>query len=149
MTRSKRMQPIVGIAENREKEAARELGVYQQNLQEQELKLNNLIAYRDEYARQFEQHCGQGLDAVRAHDYRMFLQKLNDAIVQQRETVHNARVASEQKRQVWLGTRTHAQAIDKLQGRYQRAERQQDERRQQQESDECAQRLHKSGDNKF
>ncbi|NOY66331.1 MAG: hypothetical protein GXP13_02840 [Gammaproteobacteria bacterium] len=53
MTRSKRMQSVAGIAKNKEKEAARLLGVKQTFLQQQRLRLQELEGYRGEYAKKF------------------------------------------------------------------------------------------------
>ena len=50
MTRSKRMQPVQQLAQNREQKAVQKLGQSQQYLQAQQAKLEELRAYRDQYA---------------------------------------------------------------------------------------------------
>ena len=77
MSRSKRMKPVMQVAENREQQAARDLGAAQQRLAVQERKLEELQTYRDQYAQQFEQTGGGGIGAVRMQDYRVFLARLN------------------------------------------------------------------------
>ena len=65
MTRSKRMTPVVKVAENREQAAARVLGEARQRLEQQQRKLDELITYRDQYSQEFQQRSGQGMGVAR------------------------------------------------------------------------------------
>jgi len=143
MTRSKRMQPVQRVAQNREQNAVQKLGQSQQNLDAQQARLEELRAYRDQYARDFERSGGSGLDATRIQDYRVFLNRLGEAIRQQETLLEQCCSQHEQTRQQWVETRTHSQAIDKVVHRYRRDERRQLERKEQQEQDERALRLTK------
>ena len=138
MTRSKRMQSVQHLAHNREQDAVRKLGESQQYLAAQQTKLQELRAYRDEYAKAFESSGGAGLDALRIQEYRAFLGRLNQAIQQQESVISQCSARHEQTRQQWLVTRSHSQAIDKVLERYRQQERQQEERREQRELDERA-----------
>ena len=138
MTRSKRMQPVQRVAQNREQNAVQKLGQSQQNLDAQQARLEELRAYRDQYARDFERSGGSGLDATRIQDYRVFLNRLGEAIRQQETLLEQFCSQHEQTRQQWVETRTHSQAIDKVVHRYRRDERRQLERKEQQEQDERA-----------
>jgi flagellar FliJ protein len=140
MTRSKRMQPVQRLAQNREQQAVRRLGESQQHLQSQQNKLEELRAYRDQYARDFETSGGGGLDAARVQDYRVFLNRLNEAIRQQEAVIAESRVRHEESRQRWVESRSENQAIDKLVDRYRLEESKQRERREQKEQDDRAHR---------
>ncbi len=140
MTRSKRMQPVKQVADNREQAAVRRLGESQQHLSAQEARLHELCAYRDQYARAFTEQGGNGIDAARLQDYRVFLARLNEAIRQQEALIVQCRSRHQQTRQQWVQTRSHNQAIDKLIERFRRDELRRHARREQQESDEHAQR---------
>lgn len=140
MTRSKRMQPVQRLAQNREQQAVRRLGESQQRLQLQQSKLEELRAYRDQYARDFENSGGAGLGAARVQDYRVFLNRLNEAIRQQEAVIAESRVRHEQSRQRWVESRSENQAIDKLVDRYRLEESKQRERREQKEQDDRAHR---------
>lgn len=142
MTRSKRIKPVVDVAERREQEQARHLGAAQTELQQHRHKLEQLIQYRDEYARQFENTGNNGLSVARLQDYRVFLNRLNQAIEQQKDVIRQAEQACEQQRQRWLDSRTRAQALDKVADRYQREEAQSRERQAQIETDEFALQRH-------
>ncbi len=138
MTRSKRIEPVVKLAENRENDAARALGESMQQLERQEQRLLELTSYRDEYARRFESHAGGGMEPARLRDFRAFLAQLNQAIDQQRAVVEKARRDSEQQRRLWLGEHTRAKALDKVVERYRREEHHEAERREQKLLDEFA-----------
>lgn len=136
MTRSKRLNPVLRVAEHREKDAARLLGQSQQRLQQHQARLRELISYRDEYNLKFQQTCSAGVDVKQLQEYRLFLSRLNDAIAQQQRVMANAERELEQARAAWLRTRTRSQALDKVRDRFIDAERQDAERREQADLDE-------------
>ena len=142
MTRSKRMQPVQRLAQNREQDAVKELAQSQQSLDAQQAKLEELRAYRDQYASDFETSVGAGLDATRVQDYRVFLNRLGEAIRQQEAVLAQCRARHEQTRRKWVASRTHSQAIDKVMHNYRQEEHRQRERREQQEQDERARVFH-------
>lgn len=146
MTRSKRMQPVVNVTAKREREAAQRFGECQQRVQAAEQRLAELIHYREEYTQQFAN--GGSLNAARLQDYRLFLDRLNQAVEQQRGLLVRAREESAAQRQRWLDLHTRAQALDKVVERYRGEERSDQERREQKETDAHAQTLrgHKKHD---
>lgn len=146
MTRSKRMQPVVNVTANRERDAAQRFGECQQRVQAAEQRLDELIRYREEYTRQFAD--GGSLNAARLQDYRLFLDRLNRAVEQQRGFLERARAECAVLRQRWLDLHTRAQALDKVVERYRGEERNDQERRDQKETDQHAHTLrgHKKHD---
>ncbi len=148
MTRSKRMRPVVNVAASKEQEAARLLGECQREVDLREARLHELLAYQTEYAARFETSGGDGLDMARLQDYRVFLARLNEAIALQRRLVEAARLDCEAKKNAWLGTRQHAQAIDKVVDRFRRDEVRAQGRREQAETDERAQQSRAARDPK-
>lgn len=143
MTRSRRMQPVQNVAHNREQSAVQKLGQSQQYLAAQQAKLDELRSYRDQYTKDFEASGGGGLGATRLRDYRVFLNRLNQAISQQEALLTQCSCQHEETRLQWLQTRTHSQAIDKVVQRFDAEERRLQERREQKEQDEHAARSHK------
>jgi flagellar FliJ protein len=146
MTRSKRMQPVVNVTANREREAAQRLGECQQRVQAAEQRLEELTHYREEYTQQFAN--GGSLNAARLQDYRLFLDRLNQAVEQQRGILERAHAECAGLRQRWLDLRTRTQALDKVVERYRVEERSDQDRRDQKETDEHAHTLrgHKKHD---
>ncbi|HFD78869.1 MAG TPA: flagellar export protein FliJ [Gammaproteobacteria bacterium] len=132
------MQPVQHVAASREQSAAQRLGQSQQYLEAQKARLEELCAYRDQYARRFEECGGGGLDAARLRDYRAFLARLGQAIAQQEALIAECRSRHEQTRQHWIASRSHSQAIDKVVERFRQDEQKQVERAEQRDQDERA-----------
>lgn len=136
MTRSKRMQPVVEVTVNREREAARRLGELRQRQQAAEQRLQELIQYREDYARQFA--AGGSLSAARLQDYRVFLGRLNQAVEQQQALVERARQDCVAQQTRWMELHTRVQALGKVVSRYRDSERSDRDRREQKEADQRA-----------
>jgi flagellar FliJ protein len=134
------MQPVQTLAQGREQDAIQKLGQSQQYLDGQRARLEELRAYREQYAREFAESGQGGLTATRIQDYRAFLNRLSEAIGKQEVLLCRCEVQHEQTRQQWLESRRHSQAIDRVVKGYQQEENRQEERREQKEQDERAQR---------
>lgn len=140
MNRSKRFEPVVKIAEARERTAARMLGESLLRLKELEERLADFLRYRDEYAQKFTTVGGSGLDAALIRDYRVFLAHLSEAISQQQRAVEAARRDCETQRHSWLSARCRAEIMDKVAVHYRKQALYEQSRREQREQDEHAQR---------
>lgn len=139
MTRSKRMQPIVRVAEMREQAAAKDLGNAQRYLQEQESRLAELQGYQAEYARNFHTLGSQGISAMRFQELQRFMASLNQAIEQQQQMVQNAARACAQKKQLWQQAYGKSKSLDKVVERYSEQEQYEQGQREQKAADEMAQ----------
>jgi len=135
------MRPVAGIAENREKEAAKLFGESQQAVSEQQQHLEELLSYREEYRQKLEQKTSSGMSVMMMQDFRRFMNQLNSAIEHQRNQIALYQQSCDTRKLEWLAKRTHSQAIEKAVGRFQDQERRQQSRREQSESDEFAQNL--------
>jgi flagellar FliJ protein len=140
MTKSKRMQPVARVADQRERQAAVEMAEFRRFLDAQQAKLDELNNYRNDYARHFEQAGRGGMDAARMADYRRILARLNDAIAYQEQRLAGLHNDYVRVRQRWTDTRTRAAALEKVMERYREDEQRAGDRREQGESDERAQR---------
>lgn len=140
MTRSERMQPVVQVAETRERTAAKALGACQQELREQEERMAQLQAYRMEYMQRFQTAGQTGINGAGLREWQQFLASLDTAIEQQRRQVELIRRRCEEKRQEWLRLRGKQKAVEKVVARYRADELHTAAKREQKESDEFAQR---------
>jgi flagellar FliJ protein len=140
MSKAKRMQPVARIAQQNADDAARVLADSRRQLTAKQQQLDELIAYRDEYARGLEQKSKGGLTAMQMRDYNQFLSRLNLAIEQQQLALEGAYREIESSKRVWLGKHRHARAIDKVVDRHRQREQRDHARQEQQDSDEHAQR---------
>ena len=138
MTKSKRLQPVVRVSETRERNAARLLAQATQRLQEAEERLKELQHYRDEYEQNFQRDSHVGVGAAKLRDYRSFMAQLHQAIDFQQRKLSEATAACEAARQTWLASRTRCRVLDKVVDNHRRAERKDEERREQRDQDERA-----------
>jgi flagellar FliJ protein len=134
------MQPVQQLAQSREQKAVQKLGQSQQYLQAQQAKLEELRAYRDQYARDFEASGGDGLGATRVQDYRIFLGRLSEAVRQQEAVIAQCCTRHEQTRQQWMESRSQSRAFAKLVDSYRQEENKQLDRKEQKEQDDRAQK---------
>ncbi len=139
MTRSKRMQPVLRVAEMREQAAAKELGNAQRFLQEQEERLAELRLYHAEYVRDMHSQGSSGISSARFQELQRFMASLNQAIEQQQQMVHSAARACEHKRQLWQSAYRKSRSLDKVVERYSEQELYEQGQRDQKEADEMAQ----------
>jgi len=138
MSKAKRMQPVARVAQQNSDDAARVLSDSRQQLAVKEQQLEELVAYRDEYANGLKHKSRNGLNATQMRDYKQFMNRLNLAIEQQQLALEGASREIETSKQDWLGKHQRARVIDKVVDRHQQQERQDHARQEQRESDEHA-----------
>lgn len=134
---STRLEPIRRLAQNREDAAAKRLAESQQSLARQEAQLGEMERYLDEYHRA---NAGATLAPALLANREAFLRQLAEALRWQAGAVQEARQRLEQARIQWLGKHRDGDVLDCLIDRSRSTERSQQERRQQREMDEFAQR---------
>lgn len=139
--KSSRFKSVVRYTESREEQAAQKLADSQRHLSDQQQRLNSLSQFRDEYAQQFTQVGRQGMGASQLRDYQAFLAKLDNAVKQQERMVEVAVSDVETRKRVWLNTRNETRKANTLLDRYLYQEQRQEDRREQKDSDERAQRM--------
>lgn len=138
--RSQRLKPISRVTQHQERDAARLLGDSRKNLEDQKVKLHELIHYRAEYVGRFQESGRQGCGAVRLQEFQVFLQKLDKALVQQRHLIEKAESDVAIKMRDWLQRRGRHKIMDEVISRYANAEKRDVLRKEQAESDDRNQR---------
>lgn len=141
MKRSRRFEPVVKVAENRKQEAAQALGDAQRALTHAQQKLAELDNYREEYVKRFHSTGAVGMSAAQMMDYRAFLAKLDQAIVEQRVVVAQTGKLVETQRQEWFARRGKVKMLDTVVARYQADEQRDADRKEQGDQDERTQRI--------
>jgi flagellar FliJ protein len=146
MTKSDRVKPIIKVAENRERAAARALSDAQRIVQERQARLQDLIRYREEYRADMTARGRAGVSAQSLRGMLGFLGKLDQAVEQQDQAVKAAERELDEKRRQWLEKHFRAKALDHVRDRYLTDERRAANRKEQKESDERALRNgHRNG----
>jgi flagellar FliJ protein len=140
MPPSDRFKPIHQLASQKERKAAVELGESIKQRDSAQLRLAELEQYHKEYLERFADAARNGLNSNQIVEYQVFIGKLEDAIAEQRRIVQRVEQACLQTRQQWQGRYTKAKAMENAIDRMRLAERRQDDRREQAESDDLSQR---------
>lgn len=141
MNKSQRLKPVSDIADAKERDAARHMGQQQNVLQEHNNKLSELIQYRAEYVEKMVAAGSAGIGAGQMQDYTRFIRRLDEAIVFQKNQIELAKRQLEVKQREWQAMHTRSEALNKVVDRYRSAEVREQDKREQNENDERAQRL--------
>lgn len=131
MTRSERLQPAVDQAERREQEALQRLAEQQQRSAYVQQQLDELERYRKEYSLS-----GGGLTVSALLNRQQFVERIDQAIVQQRCEVERQQRLTETTRLQWLQAHAREKALDSVVVRYRMLEQQSEQRQEQAEVDE-------------
>ena len=140
MASKETLAQLIRLARSASEAAARALGAVQTREREENGKLELLVAYRKEYLARFEAAARAGLDGRGLVNYREFMQRLEDAITQQREHLAAHRRAVEKCRSDWQSAHGRLKSFDTLDARRRRSERLEERRRDQRRTDEQAAR---------
>ncbi|MGP0172420.1 flagellar export protein FliJ [Pseudomonas sp. NCHU5208] len=141
LSRAKRLQPVVEMAEKAEREAARQLGHCQGLVSQAEAKLGELERFRGDYQQQWISEGSRGVSGQWLMNYQRFLAQLETAIGQQNQSLDWHRANLDKARGIWQQRYARLEGLRKLVQRYRDEARQAEDRREQKLLDELAQRL--------
>lgn len=139
--KSTRFQTVVRYTESKEDKAAKRLADSQKNLVDQQSRLDSLVQFKDEYAERFTVSGQQGMLATQVRDYQSFILKLQNAVDQQQRMVEIAVQNLEDSRKNWLLARNETRKANTLLERYLLQELRHENKLEQKDSDERAQRM--------
>jgi len=141
VTKADRLKPVSKIADERERAAAQILAKAQNTLLQRQQRLQELTSYRNEYVTQYSADPNLARPVVLINDFRVFLARLDHAIVQQQGMVEASRRDYEKKKQDWLKEHTKVKALEKVIERAAEQEQVIAGRKEQKELDEFVQRI--------
>ncbi|GIZ12175.1 flagellar export protein FliJ [Pseudomonas sp. NCCP-436] len=141
LSRAKRLQPVVDMAEKAERDAARQLGHCQGVVSQAEAKLGELERYRDDYQQQWINQGSQGVSGQWLINYQRFLTQLELAVEQQWQSIQWHKANLEKARAAWQQRYARLEGLRKLVQRYLNEARLAEDKREQKLLDELAQRL--------
>lgn len=133
MSRSTKLQPIAKISEQEERQAGRSYGESVRQLEQQRRQLDELISYRRQYEASFQVASESGMSAIRMQEYKLFIERLDDAIRQQQQILENGRQKCVSSQKYWLHKRSKRKMIDTVIENRQQEERLHAEKREQKE----------------
>ncbi|BBP03854.1 hypothetical protein TPL01_04550 [Sulfuriferula plumbiphila] len=140
MTTHSAIHTLIELATKDADEAAKRLGAALRASEETGQKLSLLLQYRDDYAARCQADLASGLTATGYLNFRVFLEKLDNAIAGQREVVREAQKLVDAARRVWQENERKRMSFGTLATRAKKQARQHETRRDQKLTDEHATR---------
>lgn len=139
------LQTVLELMQARADEATQQLARLIANERDAKNKLDLLQQYRDEYAARFRDAAQQGITQRQWQNYQDFLNRLDEAIDQQRRTVAQQERNTASGQMNWRQQQKNLKAIDTLSDRHLSRENARELKRDQKAQDEFAARA-KDGD---
>jgi flagellar protein FliJ len=144
MTQKFALKRLLEIAETTAESAAASLGALNRQLQQHEEKLLLLFKYRDEYQQRLRHAAGSGLDGAGLRNFHEFLERLEQAILQQHALVVDARTRAECGRTDWQLKQRKSKAFGTLEQRFDTARNRDQASREQKLQDDFASRSNRA-----
>src|SRR5690606_19193416 len=141
LSRARRLQPVVEMAQKAEREAARQLGHCQGLVGQAEAKLVELERFRGDYQQHWISEGSKGVSGQWLMNYQRFLSQLETAVGQQQQSLEWHRANLEKVRALWQQRYARLEGLRKLVQRYIDEARLAEDKREQKLLDELAQRL--------
>jgi flagellar FliJ protein len=138
--RSARLQPAVEQAQRREQDALQRLAEQQRRMAFVQQQLDDLERYRKEYSLS-----AGGLTVSALLNRQQFVERIDQAIIQQGREVERQRRVLEAARLQWLQTHARERALDSVVERFRVQEHQSEQRQEQAEMDERSQYRRRPG----
>ncbi len=136
---------MVERLQEQEQDAAKQMAEAQQQLSEFEAQLTHLEEYRRSYLEQALAKGVNGFYADSFHQYQIFIQKLEQASVQQRKSIEQLKKNVLLKRQQWLAVQSRRKAMELLIDKQLKQQQQKQSREEQKLLDEYALYAHLRG----
>ncbi|MDR1661045.1 MAG: flagellar export protein FliJ [Azoarcus sp.] len=140
MTRPFPLQTVLELMQDRADEATRNLARLIANEKDAKAKLDLLLGYRDEYAGRFREAAQNGLTRLAWSNFQQFLDRIDEAIEQQRQTVALKERNTAAGQTQWKEQRKKLKAFDTLSTRHFASENAREMKRDQKLQDEFAAR---------
>lgn len=113
MSRGKRLQPVLKLAQGKVEEAARALGYLNQKIAAEQATHSQLKNYESEYLQLMRggDEPGRRMDIHAVMRYQLFIQRLEAAQIQQNEQIKLLEQQKEQVTKHWIKTQARAKGI--------------------------------------
>lgn len=108
------LKMLLELEQRREDKAAQDFSQVQQQVQEQQMRLDGMSKYRLDYLNQL-QHRGQsGIASMQVGQYHAFVGKLDEGVEQLHHDIIKLQQVLQQRKDRWLAQRRKRESIDFL-----------------------------------
>ncbi|XQW85843.1 flagellar export protein FliJ [Thalassotalea piscium] len=111
----KQLNTLYKYEHDKERKAAQQLQLAEQDYQQNLLRLQNVGDYRLEYMKRLEQRSLQGIDSATYRHFHAFIAKLDNAAEQVEIAISQAKALVDQRRNLWFAQRQKVKAVEHLQ----------------------------------
>jgi flagellar FliJ protein len=132
------LQTLLDLARTDSDTAAAQLGAFNGHDRDMEERLRQLLEYRGEYTAHLARMAKIGMNSVYWRNFRVFIDKIDTAIVQQRENVAQAKHQVQTGQHHWHAQQRRLKSFDTLSARHRSAELMHEQRQEQKEQDDFA-----------
>ena len=136
MTKPFSLQPLVHLAHKNNDAATKKLGQLNQQQQIAQTKLDTLLQYRKDYQARFQEAAQNGMSQSDLSNFQGFIQRLDEAIAQQRNAHKQAINSMQTGRNELKDTQRKMKSFDTLEQRHLKSERKLAEKSEQSQQDE-------------
>jgi flagellar FliJ protein len=134
------LETLIDLARQENEAASRRLGSAQRQLDDARQKLALLEQYRDDYATRGTSRLASGINSEHLNNYWSFMQKLEQAIAGQQKIVEETHHRHTQARTEWQESERKKQSFMTLAARSEKTALQRENRHDQKQNDEFANR---------
>ena len=113
-----RLKVVQDVAQRESETAAARLGALNAEAAKAQAKLNMLLGYREEYRQRFRSSLDRDLHSAGWKNFQQFLEKLDEAIEQQRAAVLACQQAVHRGQREWQSKQKQVKAYDALEQRH-------------------------------
>lgn len=118
MTKPFSLQPLMNLAQHQNDTAAKKLGQLNQRQQSVQQNLDTLQSYRKDYQTRLQESAQNGMSPADLRNFQQFIDKLDEAIVQQLKLVMQSKEFTQTGRNEYDHTRRKLKSFDLLQQRH-------------------------------
>lgn len=140
MDRTRRLQPVLRLADREVQKAARALAFMQQRLQQEQGKLRQLHDYQQEYHALIVRDGSTGISSARLQMISRFSGNLDHAMTQQEQQIAIVQGQLDQVREHWRSKDLRYRQLEKMMDRIREQEKARRVRQEQRTHDEYARR---------
>lgn len=108
------MDKVAAVAKIEAQKSAMAFGERQKSHSEKIQQLEQLIQFKADYESALNAKGSAGMGARQLQDYRLFLSRLNEAIVQQTQEIQGSQESLQVVREEWVSKNQRNQALDQL-----------------------------------
>jgi flagellar protein FliJ len=123
MTKKFSLQPLLHLAQQKNEAATKKLGQLNQQQQAAQTKLDALLQYRKEYQARFQEATQNGMNQSDLRNFQGFIQRLDEAIAQQRSINEQMRDSVQAGREELQEAQRKMKSFDTLAQRHLESER--------------------------